>query len=92
MRERERKNPEKLVHPVSGPGSRGRPVPRSRCRLTGAAAAPRLPAGWLEMEGEGGQGQPKPGGWQECERREWAGTGVTAKSPAVPRELAAFNS
>lgn len=63
-RKREEKPPEKLVHPVFGPGSQGRPFPRSQCRLTEAAAAPRLPPGWLEVEGEGGEGRPQPGGQQ----------------------------
>lgn len=29
---------------------------------------------------------------EDCEMREWAGAGITAKSPAVPWEPAAFNS
>lgn len=89
MRERERKNPPKnwftqclgqevKAGPPRGPsaGSR-RPQPPRDCHL----------GGWRWKVRVERAGPSLAASRQACERREWAGTGITAKSPAVPENL-----
>lgn len=71
MREREREKPWKIGSTSLGAG-RSRPVhPGPPCRLTEATATQGSRTAWLVRS----------------EMQEWAGAGITAKSPAGPENL-----